>query len=61
MTMPFRLKNAEATYKCLVNKIFHELIDRNMEAYVDDLLVKSRIATSLIANLREVFEMLRDS
>lgn len=39
--MPFRLKKGGATYQRLVNKIFKEQIERNMEVYVDDMLVKS--------------------
>ena len=35
--MPFGLKKAGATYQRLVNKMFNKQIDRNMEAYVDDL------------------------
>ena len=37
--MPFDLKNAGATYQRLVNKIFKEQIGRNMEVYMDDMLV----------------------
>ena len=40
--MPFGLKNAGATYQRLVNKMFSKQIGRNMEVYVDDMLVKSR-------------------
>ena len=40
--MPFRLKNAGATYQRLVNKMFIKQIERNMEVYVDDTLVKSK-------------------
>jgi hypothetical protein len=39
--MPFSLKNAGATYQRLVNKMFQAQIGRNMEVYVDDMLVKS--------------------
>ena len=39
--MPFRLKNTGATYQRLVNKMFSKQIRRNMEVYVDDMLVKS--------------------
>lgn len=39
--MPFSLKNAGATYQRLVNKMFKKKIGRNVEVYVDDLLVKS--------------------
>jgi hypothetical protein len=38
--MPFELKNAGATHLRLVNKMFCEQIERKMEVYVDDLLVK---------------------
>ena len=40
--MPFELKNAGATYQKLVNKMFSKQIERNMEMYVDDILVKSK-------------------
>ena len=40
--MPFRLKNAGATYQRLVNKMFSKQIGRNMEVYTDDMLVKSK-------------------
>ena len=39
--MPFVLKNAEAMYQHLVNKVFANLIGKTMEIYVDDMLVKS--------------------
>ena len=40
--MPFGLKNAGATCQRLVNKMFSKHIGRNMEVYMDDMLVKSR-------------------
>ena len=40
--MPFGLKNAGATYQRLVTKIFQELIRKTVEAYVDDMVVKSK-------------------
>ena len=39
--MPFGLKNAGATYQQLVNHMFCPQIGRNVEVYVDDMLVKS--------------------
>ena len=39
--MPFGLKNAGARYQRLVNHIFRLQIGRNVEVYVDDMLVKS--------------------
>ena len=39
--MPFGLKNARATYQRLVNHMFRPQIGRNVEVYMDDMLVKS--------------------
>ena len=38
--MPFELKNTNAMYQRMMNKIFTAQIERNMEVYVDDILVK---------------------
>ncbi|KAK4395815.1 hypothetical protein Sango_1735800 [Sesamum angolense] len=42
VAMPFELKNEGATYQRLVDKIFHPQIRKNVEVYVDDMLVKSK-------------------
>ena len=57
--MPFGLKNARATYQRLVNKMFSKQIDRNMEVYVDDMLVKSREELAHLDDLKETFSTLR--
>ncbi|KAL0355718.1 UNVERIFIED_CONTAM: Transposon Ty3-G Gag-Pol polyprotein [Sesamum radiatum] len=57
--MPFRLKNARATYQRLVDKIFWPQLGRNMEMYVDDMLVKSKEAHHHIEDLNETFAVLR--
>ena len=57
--MPFGLKNAGATYQRLVNKIFKEQISRNMEVYVDDMLVKSKSSMNHVADLEETFDVLQ--
>ena len=49
--MLFGLKNIGATYQRLVNQIFNKQIGRNMEVYVDDMLVKSREARAYLADL----------
>ncbi|GAA0169883.1 hypothetical protein LIER_24265 [Lithospermum erythrorhizon] len=54
--MPFSLKNAGATYQRMVNSIFDTQIGRNMEIYVDDMLVKSKVRADHLKNLREVFD-----
>ena len=40
--MPFGLKNAGATHQRLVNQMFSKQIGRNVEVYVDDMLIKSK-------------------
>ena len=57
--MLFGLKNARVTYQRLVNQMFSKQIGRNMEVYVDDMLVKSREARTHLADLQEVFDTLR--
>jgi hypothetical protein len=57
--MPFGLKNAGATYQQLVNMMFQNQIGRNVDVYVDDMLVKSIWATKHIEDLRETFRTLR--
>ena len=57
--MPFRLKNAGATFQWMVNKIFKKLIGNNMEVYVDDMLVKSVQRTDHLQHLNKAFDLLR--
>ncbi|KAL0408062.1 UNVERIFIED_CONTAM: Retrovirus-related Pol polyprotein from transposon [Sesamum radiatum] len=44
VAMPFGLKNVGATYERLVDKIFRSQLGRNIEVYVDDMIVKSKKA-----------------
>ena len=57
--IPFGLQNAGATYQRLVNHMFHPQIGRNVEVYVDDMLVKSARETQHLDDLQETFDMLR--
>ena len=57
--MPFRLKNAGVTYQRLANRMFREQIERNMEVYVDDMLVKSKEELTHLDDLKETFTTLR--
>ena len=57
--MPFGLKNVGATYQRLVNKMFNNQIGRNMEVYVDDMLIKSKEELTHLNDLRETFATLR--
>ena len=57
--MPFGLKSAGATYQRLVNQMFKKQIGRNVEVYIDDMLVKSRKEEDHLDDLRETFNTLR--
>ncbi|XP_071739840.1 uncharacterized protein [Rutidosis leptorrhynchoides] len=56
--MPFRLKNAGATYQRLIDKAFEGQIGRNLEAYVDDLVIKSKMQEQILFDMEETFESL---
>ncbi|GKC19210.1 reverse transcriptase domain-containing protein [Tanacetum coccineum] len=60
MKMPFGLRNAGATYQCLVDKAFHKQISRNLEVYVDDIVIKSRTEYEIVRDIEETFETLRE-
>jgi hypothetical protein len=47
ITMQFGLRNAGATYQRCMNHVFGEHIGRTVEAYVDDIVVKTRKASDL--------------
>ncbi|XP_075665749.1 uncharacterized protein LOC142635490 [Castanea sativa] len=51
--------NAGATYQRLVNKMFGKQIGRNMEVYMDDMLVKSKKELAHLDDLEETFNTLR--
>ena len=54
-TMPFGLKNIGATYQHCMLKYFRDLIGQTIEAYVDDIVVKSKWVDHLIADLEKTF------
>ncbi|RDX77340.1 hypothetical protein CR513_42558, partial [Mucuna pruriens] len=57
--MPFGLKNAGATYQRLMDKVFKEIIGKDMEVYVDDMVVKSSQTETHFHTLEQVFSILR--
>ncbi|GJZ75040.1 reverse transcriptase domain-containing protein [Tanacetum coccineum] len=56
--IPFGLKNAGATYQRLVDKAFDSQVGRNIEVYVDDLVIKSHTA-KMLRDIDETFRTLR--
>ncbi|XP_012830533.1 PREDICTED: uncharacterized protein LOC105951629 [Erythranthe guttata] len=59
VVMPFGLKNAGATYQRLMDRMFRAQLGRNIEVYVDDMLVKSKRRYTHLADLAETFATLR--
>jgi hypothetical protein len=58
--MSFGLKNAGTTYQRAIQAYFKKQLNKNVEAYVDDVVVKSRNSDTLISNLEETFASLRE-
>ena len=56
--MSFGLKNAGATYQRLMNKMFVHQLGRNVQVYVDDMLVKSVHKNNHLNDLQETFNTL---
>ncbi|GJZ15159.1 hypothetical protein Tco_0550836 [Tanacetum coccineum] len=46
-----RAKNVGATYQRLVDKVFESQIGRNLEAYIDDMVIKSMDKTDIMADI----------
>ena len=54
--MSFGLKNADATYQCSITTLLHDLIHKEIEVNVDDMIVKSKDNEGHILALRKFFE-----
>jgi hypothetical protein len=59
VTMPFGLRNAGATYQRCMQHVFGDHIGRTVEAYVDDIVVKTGKADDLVSDLSIAFGCLR--
>ncbi|RVX22960.1 Transposon Ty3-G Gag-Pol polyprotein [Vitis vinifera] len=57
--MPFGLKNAGATYQRAATTLFHDMMHRDVEVYVDDMIVKSRDRSDHLAALERFFERIK--
>jgi hypothetical protein len=54
------LKNTGATYQRAIQACFKRKLNKNIEAYVDDVVVENRNSDTLIADLEETFASLRE-
>src|SRR3954471_14124276 len=57
-TMPLGLKNAGATYQRMMQACLRDQIGRNVQVYVDDIIIKTYSANTLLDDLRETFAAL---
>ena len=57
--MPFGLKNAGSTYQRMITKMFEPQLSKNVEVYIDDMVVKSKLVSEHLADLTNIFEILR--
>jgi hypothetical protein len=58
--MSFGLKNTGATYQRAIQVCFKKQLNKNVEAYVDDMVIKTGDSDTLIADLEETFTSLRE-
>ena len=57
--MPFGLKNAGFTYQMMMTKMFEVQMGKNIEMYIDDMVMKSKIVSEHIWDLTNIFKILR--
>ena len=57
--MPFSLKNAGSTYQKMMTKMSEAQMGKNIEVYMDDMVVKSKMMSEHIRDLTNIFKILR--
>ena len=57
--MPFGLNNAGSTYQRIMTRMFESQLRKNIEIYIDDMVVKSKMVSEHLGDLRTIFEILR--
>jgi len=57
--MPFGLKNAGATYQRAMTTLFHDMMHKEIEVYVDDMIAKSHSEEDHLVDLLKLFQRLR--
>ncbi|PKI48973.1 hypothetical protein CRG98_030640 [Punica granatum] len=54
--MPFGLKNVGATYQKAMVTLFHDMMHKEIEVYVDDMIAKSKEGEDHLVNLKRFFD-----
>ena len=57
--MSFGLKNAGSTYQRMMTRMFKSQLGKNIEIYIDDMVVKSKVVSEHLGDLGIIFEILR--
>ena len=57
--MPFGLENVGSTYQRIMTRMFEPQLGKNIEVYIDDMVVKSRVVFEHVKDLINIFEILR--
>ena len=57
--MSFGLKNAGSIYQRMMTKMFEPQLGKNVEVYIDDMVVKSKVVPEHVGDLENIFETLR--
>ena len=57
--MPFGLKNARSTYQIMITRMFEPQLGKSIEVYIDNMVVKSKVVSEHVGDLRNIFEILR--
>lgn len=57
--MPFGLKNVESTYQRMMTSMFESRLGKNIEVYINNMVVKSRVVTDHLSDLGDIFEELK--
>ena len=57
--MPFGLKNVGSTYQRMMIRMFEPQLCKNIEVYIDDMVVKSKVVSKHTGDLGDIFEILR--
>ena len=57
--MPFGLKNEGSIYQKMMSRMFELQLGKNIEIYIDDMVVKSKLESEHINNLENIFGILK--
>ena len=57
--MPFGLKNAGSTYQRMITRMFKPHLGKSIKVYIDDMVVKSKVVSKHVGDLRNIFEILK--